>query len=208
MAVANGLYQIFAVDRGDVLPRVLAETPLLRFAVLLGQVGDLIGFAFQNAVFFAEIEKAATELAGDDADVFGTELGPGAIARGLLDGLLEFGLGDRVFLALDDGKGAFPLGILENHQIGAIIRNPIRDGQFDTDGFGLVAVAIDQLCPIFGPDLFFGIGIPLTVIDGVIVNPLFLPLAGYGRQIVLYGLFEVGCYFLLHDKALIVLGRG
>ena len=57
---------------------------------------------------FPEKPKAARH-ARDHADVVRAELGPGAVAARLLDGLVKLGVGHPVRLALDDGVGLLAL---------------------------------------------------------------------------------------------------
>lgn len=165
VAVANGLDQVFTVDRSDVLPRVLAETPFFRLAVLFWQIGNLVGFPLQYPVFLAEIEKAATEFSRNHANVLSSELGPSAISRCLLYGLFKFRFGYGILFTLDDGKRPFPLGILENNQVGTVTRYAVGNSQFDADVLRLVVVAVDQFRPIFSADFLLRVGIAFGVGD-------------------------------------------
>src|SRR5262245_1421890 len=105
MALLNCSDQLALADWADVLPvlaHAFAVFVLWRLAITDRQVSDDVLVAFERAVLVAGVEELA-RATRDDADIRGAELVSIPVSRSLFDGLVELGIANTVFLALNDG---------------------------------------------------------------------------------------------------------
>lgn len=138
---------------------------------------------------FREVEEAPRG-AGDDAREGSAEAG--AVAARLLDGLLKLGIANVGLFALDDDVVVFAFVIAIDDEVGAVVRRPAGNEDFDADALGPVFLFVDERCPKLGADFFLRVAEPLGVVRGDVVNFLGLAFAGEAGVSVGDGALEVG----------------
>ena len=96
------------------------------------QIGDDVFLAFENAPLITEVEESPSQPS-DYAYVERAQLGPCAVACGLLDCLCELRIADAISFTFDDREGRFAVIVSEDDEIGGVFRSPVRNGDLDAN---------------------------------------------------------------------------